>query len=114
MTIGEVALQTNIPPSTLRYWEKEGYVKSKRGNNNYRYFNSYQYLKVLIMKFTQNAVYSHDVVQLKKYIRNLEDYNVEGVKKIIEECQQLINKRNQEQLHGLYYLNRLCSKLGLI
>ncbi|MBU8733517.1 MerR family transcriptional regulator [Cytobacillus oceanisediminis] len=114
MTIGEVELQTNIPSSTLRYWEKEGYIKSKRGNNNYRYFNSYQFLKVLLMKFTQNAVYSHDVVQLKKYIRNLEEYNVEGVKSIIDECQKLLNKRNHEQLHGLYYLNRLCSKLGLI
>jgi DNA-binding transcriptional MerR regulator len=113
MTTGEVSLQTNIPPSTLRYWEKEGYVNSKRGENNYRYFNSYQFIKILLMKLTQNAVYSHEIVQLKKFIRNLEEYNIEGAKSIGEECQQHLNNRNQEQLHGLYFLYRLCAKLGL-
>lgn len=113
MTTGEVSLQTNIPPSTLRYWEKEGYVTSKRGENNYRYFNSYQFIKILLMKLTQNAVYSHEIVQLKNLLRNLEEYNIEGAKSIVEECQQHLNKRNQEQLHGLYFLYRLCTKLGL-
>ncbi|MDY0393941.1 MerR family DNA-binding transcriptional regulator [Virgibacillus halophilus] len=113
MTIGEVSLQTNIPASTLRYWEKEGYVHSKRGDNNYRYFNSYQFIKILLMKLTQNAVYSHEIIQLKKTIRNLEEYDIEGVKSIVEECQQHLNKRNQEQFHGLYFLYQLCAKLGL-
>ncbi|MCP3739511.1 MerR family transcriptional regulator [Rossellomorea sp. BNER] len=113
MTTGEVSLQTNIPTSTLRYWEKEGYVNSKRGENNYRYFNSYQFIKILLMKLTQNAVYSHGIIQLKKFIRNLEEYDIEGAKSIVEECQQHLNKRNQEQLHGLYFLYRLCAKLGL-
>lgn len=36
MTTGEVLGVTNIPASTLRYWEKEGYVRSNRGENNYR------------------------------------------------------------------------------
>lgn len=113
MTIGEVANKTKISTSTIRYWEKERYVNSKRGENNYRYFNSYQFIKILLMKLTQNAVYSHEIVQLKKSIRNLEEYNIEGAKSIVEECQQHLNKRNQEQLHGLYFLYRLCAKLGL-
>lgn len=113
MTTGEVSLQTNIPTSTLRYWEKEGYVHSKRGENNYRYFNSYQYIKILLMKLTQNTVYSLEVIRLKKLIRNLEEYDIQGAKSIVEEFQQHLNKRNQEQLHGLYFLYRLCAKLGL-
>ncbi|HEK9103543.1 MerR family transcriptional regulator [Bacillus pfraonensis] len=113
MTIGEVANKAKIFTSTIRYWEKEEYVNSKRGENNYRYFNSYQLIKILLMKLTQNAVYSNEIVQLKKSIRNLEEYNIEGAKSIVEECQQHLNKRNQEQLHGLYFLHRLCEKLGL-
>lgn len=113
MIIGEVSLQTSIPPSTLRYWERKGYINSKRGENNYRYFNSYQIMKILLMKLTQNAVYSHEIVQLKKFIRNLEEYDTEGAKNIVGECQQHLNKRNQEQLHGLYSFYRLCVKLGL-
>ncbi|SFC72853.1 DNA-binding transcriptional regulator, MerR family [Bacillus sp. 491mf] len=113
MTIGEVANKTKISTSTIRYWEKERHVNSKRGKNNYRYFNSYQFIKILLMKLTQNAVYSHEIVQLKKSIRNLEEYNIEGAKSIVRECQQHLNKRNQEQLHGLYFLYQLCAKLGL-
>jgi DNA-binding transcriptional MerR regulator len=113
MTIGEVSLQTNIPPSTFRYWERKGYINSKRGENNYRYYNSYQIMKILLMKLTQNAVYSHEIVQLKNFIRNLEEYDIEGAKSIVGECQQHLNKRNQEQLHGLYFFYRLCVKLGL-
>ncbi|KAF0818193.1 Transcriptional regulator, MerR family [Bacillus sp. ZZV12-4809] len=114
LPIKDVSLNTSIPASTLRYWEKEGYIQSKRGTNHYRCFNSYQVMKVLLMKVAQGAVYSNKVVQLKRNIRNLEDYNVEGVKDIIEECQVLLNKRNQKQLSGLYYFYRLCSKLGLL
>jgi DNA-binding transcriptional MerR regulator len=113
MTTGEVSLQTNIPPSTLRYWEKEGYVHSKRGENNYRYYNSFQFIKILLMKLTQNGVYSQEIVQLKEFIRNLKEYNIEGAKSIGGKCQQHLNNRNQEQLHGLYFLYRLCAKLGL-
>jgi DNA-binding transcriptional MerR regulator len=113
MTTREVSLQTNIPPSTLRYWEKEGYVHSKRGENNYRYFNSFQFIKILLMKLTQNSVYSQEIVQLKEFIRNLEEYNIEGAKSIGQKCQQHLSNRNQEQLHGLYFLYRLCAQLGL-
>ncbi len=113
MTTGEVLGVTNIPASNLRYWEKEGYVRSNRGENNYRYFDSYQLIKIMLMKFTQNAVYSLDSIRLKHAIRDLEENDREEGKSIVEQCRQLLNKRNQEQLHGVYYLNRLCLKLGL-
>lgn len=115
MTIGEVSSKARIPSSTLRYWEKKGYVTSSRNeNNNYRFFNSYQYIKILLMKLTQSAVYSNEVVNLKDSIRNLVEGNIDEAKKIVESCQQQLDRRNQEQLHGLYFLYRLCSKLDLI
>ncbi|MCM3707979.1 MULTISPECIES: MerR family transcriptional regulator [Cytobacillus] len=114
LPIKDVSLNTRTPASTLRYWEKEGYIQSKRGPNHYRCFNSYQVIKVMLMKVAQSAVYSNRAVQLKDNIRNLEDYNIEGAKDIIEECKVLLNTRNQEQLSGLYHFYRLCSKLRLV
>ncbi|KKI93696.1 hypothetical protein WQ54_02900 [Bacillus sp. SA1-12] len=113
MTIGEVANKANIAASTIRYWEKEGYVISMRGDNKYRYFNSYQFIKILLMKLLENTVYSQESVQLKNSVRSLTEYNIEGAKRIVKECQEHLNKRNQEQLHGQYYLYQLCKKLGL-
>ncbi|MGM7722952.1 MerR family DNA-binding transcriptional regulator [Metabacillus sp. Hm71] len=108
MTTGELSLQTNIPASTLRYWEKEGYITSKRGElNNYRLFDLFQLIKVLLMKITQNAVYSNEVIQLKQEIKELNQHDLEEVRKVIHDLQKHINKRNQEQLKGVFYLYKL-------
>ncbi|MED4402106.1 MerR family DNA-binding transcriptional regulator [Metabacillus fastidiosus] len=105
MTTGELSLQTNIPPSTLRYWEKEGFITSKREElNNYRLFDTFQLIKVLLMKITQNAVYSYEVIQIKKEIKE--------VRKVIHDIQKNINKRNQKQLKGIFYLYKLCKILN--
>lgn len=113
MTTGELSLQTNIPPSTLRYWEKEGFITSKREElNNYRLFDTFQLIKVLLMKITQNAVYSYEVIQIKKEIKELNQHDLEEVRKVIYDIQKNINKRNQKQLKGIFYLYKLCKILN--
>ncbi|MBP1913961.1 DNA-binding transcriptional MerR regulator [Lederbergia galactosidilyticus] len=108
ITTGELSLQTNIPPTTLRYWEKEGFITSKRDElNNYRLFDTFQLIKVLLMKITQNAVYSYEVIQIKKEIKNLNQYDLEEVRKVIHDIQKHIGKRNQKQLKGIFYLYKL-------
>ncbi|QQZ08416.1 MerR family DNA-binding transcriptional regulator [Heyndrickxia vini] len=114
MTTGEVSLKTNIPPSTLRYWEKEGFITSKRGElNNYRLFDTFQHIKILLMKITQNAVYSYEVIQIKKEIKELNQYDLKEVRKVIHDIQNHIDKRNQKQLKGIFYLYKLSKKLNL-
>ncbi|WP_102275556.1 MerR family DNA-binding transcriptional regulator [Cytobacillus massiliigabonensis] len=114
MTTGEVSLQTNIPPSTLRYWEKEGFITSKRGElNNYRQFDTFQLIKILLMKITQNAFYSYEVIQIKKKIKELNQNDLEDVRKVIHDIQKHIDKRNQKQLKGLFYLYKLSTILNL-
>jgi DNA-binding transcriptional MerR regulator len=113
MTTGELSLQTNIPPSTLRYWEKEGFITSKREElNNYRLFDTFQLIKVLLMKITQNAVYSYEIIQIKKEIKELNQHDLEEVRKVIHDIQKNINKRNQKQLKGIFYLYKLCKILN--
>ncbi len=114
MTIGELSSQANIPTSTLRYWEKKGYITSSRNeHNNYRFFHSDQHIKILLMKLIQNAVYSDEVVELKNAIRSLAGGDIEEARIIVARCQQYLDQRNQEQLHGVHFLYRLCSILGL-
>jgi DNA-binding transcriptional MerR regulator len=38
MTIGEIAAKTNLPESTLRYYEKKGLIKVARDKNKRRNF----------------------------------------------------------------------------
>lgn len=114
ITIGEASIETQVPTSTLRYWEKEGLIISKREeDNNYRLFDRFQIIKILLMKTTQNAVYSHEVIKLKKAIKNLGVRDLQKSKNIVYDIQKNLSKRNQEQLHGLFYLYRLCKMINL-
>ncbi|MED4729909.1 MerR family transcriptional regulator [Aneurinibacillus migulanus] len=114
ITIGEASIETQVPTSTLRYWEKEGLIISKREeDNNYRLFDRFQIIKILLMKTTQNAVYSHEVIKLKKAIKNLDVRDLQKSKNIVYDIQKNLSKRNQEQLHGLFYLYRLCKMINL-
>ncbi|CEH28936.1 MerR family DNA-binding transcriptional regulator [Aneurinibacillus migulanus] len=114
ITMGEASIETQVPTSTLRYWEKEGLIISKREeDNNYRLFDRFQIIKILLMKTTQNAVYSHEVIKLKKAIKNLSVRDLQKSKNIVYDIQKNLSKRNQEQLHGLFYLYRLCKMINL-
>lgn len=114
MTIGEASIETQVSTSALRYWEKEDFIASKRDEaNNYRWFDMIQIIKILLMKTTQNAVYSHEIIKLKKAIKNLNPRDLQGLRKMVNDIQKSLNKRNQEQLHGLFYLYRLCKMINL-
>ncbi|KHF41253.1 MerR family DNA-binding transcriptional regulator [Halalkalibacter okhensis] len=114
MTIGEVATETNVPPSTIRYWEKEGYLTSIReGENNYRLYDMFQLLKVLLMKSMQNEVYSEESVRIKNTMKKLDLHDIQRMKQLISIIQEKVNKRNHMQLQGLAFLDQLCKKLKL-
>ncbi|ALC80569.1 MerR family DNA-binding transcriptional regulator [Bacillus gobiensis] len=114
MTIGSISTKTQIPASTLRYWEKEGLITSIRDkNNNYRLFDRFQMIKILLMKTTKNAVYSQEIMQLKKAMKNLDGGDFNKAKIIVSDIQKQLNKRNQEQLYGLFHFYRLCEMLNL-
>ncbi|AZS16742.1 MerR family DNA-binding transcriptional regulator [Paenibacillus lutimineralis] len=114
MTIGEISRETEIAASTLRYWEKEGLINATReDNNNYRMFDRFQMIKILLMKTNQNAVYSYEVTHLKEQIKTLNDHDYQSLKRIVNHTQNHLEDRNKIQLHGLYYLYRLCSMVNL-
>ena len=104
-----VSMETELSTSTIRFWEKEGYIYSKRDpNNNYRLFNSFQLFKIYLMKITQTAVYSNELINIKNLIKQLNERDSHKAKLAINEIKNMLSKRNQDQLRGQNYLYKLC------
>jgi hypothetical protein len=73
----------------------------------------FELIKILLMKTTQNAVYSHEIIQLKQDIKNLKKHDLQGLKLIVFETHKNLSKRNRQQLFGLHQLYRLCEMMNL-
>ncbi|MCF6409425.1 MerR family DNA-binding transcriptional regulator [Pseudalkalibacillus salsuginis] len=112
-TVGNVAKIIGLSPSTIRYWEDEGYIQSfRQENSNYRLYDSFQFIKIFLMKLSQSLIYSEDVVALKQSIKEIKDGDIEATKMILNKIYVQFNIRNKEQLRGLYYLYQLWEMLG--
>lgn len=115
LTIGEVSAETNIPSSTIRYWEKIGLITSSRDpQNGYRIFNSSQIRKIILLRTLRPAVYSYDLVGLKQAIGAMDHNDVEHARAIAHDSMTYLNKMNQAQLRGGHYLYQLLRLLGLM
>lgn len=92
MTIDDVSKEAQIPATTLRHWEKEGLISPKRDlSNNYRLFDKFQLIKILLIKTTQNVIYSAEVITLKKAIKDLKEYDFQKTKKIVADIQKILH-----------------------
>lgn len=132
LTIGEVAKITNLPVSTLRYYDSEGIISPsyKDEETNYRYYRFFQipiikmiiHLKNLgfnnasIKSHLENLSYSHtlelmnqmleqtknEISRLKKLEKELEE-NVVQMKQMIK-IENNINKLfiEEEEITGIY------------
>ncbi|WP_289139550.1 MerR family DNA-binding transcriptional regulator [uncultured Brevibacillus sp.] len=115
MTIGEASAETSIPASTIRHWEKIGLITLERDpQNGYRRINRSQLRKISLLRTLRSAVYSDTVVQLKQAIAELNHEDIAHARKIAQETAQYLDKMNQKQLRGMYYLYALCRSLPLL
>ncbi len=60
LKIGEVAKQTGVAVGALRYYEEVGLLKSKRGENSYRYYSPEAARQVQFIKKAQSLGFSLD------------------------------------------------------
>ncbi len=76
MKIGEIANKTNLPASTLRYYEKRGLLKVDRDKNGRRYYkeSDIEWIK-FIRRLKETGMLIKDIQQLKwtEYLQNLDD-----------------------------------------
>jgi DNA-binding transcriptional MerR regulator len=109
LSIGEVSRLLNIPKDTLRYFDKEGIVKAKKGNNNYRYYDDWD-INFLI-EYKKYRGFGFNVINTKEILyedsldelRNKMIHNVSELERTIKQYQLILNK-NQRYIKHLTHI----------
>ena len=108
MKIGEIANKTNLPASTLRYYEKRGLLKVDRDKNGRRY---YKESDIEWIKFIRRL---KETGMLIKDIQHYSELRYVGLITMPERLQILQLHRNyvlEQQLKWTEYLQNLDDKI---
>ena len=108
MKIGEIANKTNLPASTLRYYEKKGLLKVDRDKNGRRY---YKESDIQWIKFIRRL---KETGMLIKDIQHYSELRYVGSITMPERLQILQLHRNyvlEQQLKWTEYLQNLDDKI---
>lgn len=62
MKIGELAQHSGVAPSTIRFYESKGLLKSDRSSNGYRQYNSDSLRQIQLIRFSQSLGFSLDEI----------------------------------------------------
>ncbi|MFJ2989594.1 MerR family transcriptional regulator [Collimonas sp. NPDC087041] len=101
MKIGELAEQTGLAPSAIRYYEHSGLLpKATRGANGYRVYAETAVERLRLIQMAQNLGFSLD--SLRNVFASGEDFSKEdllaGLDRRMSEIEQLMRTlRNQQQ-----------------
>lgn len=117
LTIHEISEQTGIPATTIRYWEKIRLISIPRcKENKYRIYSKKHIRQILVIHALKTSLYSYtySLNGIKEIIKELDYNNHEKIAKIAYNFQNHLDQINQYQIRGVYYLYRLCEKLGLL
>lgn len=107
-TINEVSELTKIPKSTIRYWEKAGYVAADRDpENQYRCYEAGHLLIMRLIQVLQNAVYSEETVRYKQLIAATEHVDLHSIMRLAEDIRTHLDKRIESQMCGVARLYKL-------
>lgn len=113
MTIGEAATLTEVPPSAIRHWEKEGLISPDRHpDNGYRLFTPMHIRQILLIRTMRRTVYFLE--NIKEVVHALEHHSMEEAQKMTEQALFTLHKRNRDQFWGIQKLMALCHEIGLI
>ncbi|MFF2484528.1 TioE family transcriptional regulator [Paenibacillus sp. NPDC058071] len=113
MSIGEAAKLTDVLPSAIRHWEKEGLLAPERDpDNGYRFFTPMHIRQILLIRTLRRTVYYLD--NMKEIVQAAQHYQLEKAKKLAEDALVTINVRNRNQLSGIHQLVELCKEVGLL
>lgn len=111
-TIGRVAENLNIAPSTLRYWDKEGLINFERNEeNNYREINFKTIMDICdIVLFREISIPIKEIKEYQNYdLVNMEkglQKGKENILKQIEELEKIVKK--------IEYREKMISKLDYL
>lgn len=110
MTIGEMAKQTNLTESTLRYYEKKGLIRVSRDKNGHRNYSEHD---VAWVQFLQRL---KDTGMLLRDIQHYSDLRYAGEDTIPQRLSMLQVHRDyvlQQRQKWEEYLHNLDDKIAL-
>lgn len=55
LTVGEIAKRSDLPVSTIHFWESKGLIRSTRSNGNQRRFARAELRRIAVIKIGQRA-----------------------------------------------------------
>ncbi|SDD17205.1 DNA-binding transcriptional regulator, MerR family [Paenibacillus sp. UNCCL117] len=107
-TINEVSRLTQVPKSTIRYWEHAGYVTAERNpDNRYRRYRGSHLLKIRLLQALQSSVYSEDTVNFKQSIAAAELEDLQRVINVAERVRTYLDQIIESQMCGISCLHQL-------
>lgn len=99
LTIGEISKITNLPISTLRYYDNEGIISPsyKDENTNYRYYRFFQIPIIKMIVHLKKLGFNKN--EIKSHLENLSySHTLQLMNKIIEQTQnEIIRLQNLEK-----------------
>ncbi|WP_078596290.1 MerR family transcriptional regulator [Evansella clarkii] len=105
-SIGEVAKEANVSPSSIRHWEKEGLIEPERHNESgFRIYSSSDIRRVFIIRTVQRVVYSLDIV--REVLSDIDKNNIVRTKEMALQSLQYIDQALVEQIRGIASLQNL-------
>ncbi len=111
--IGEAELQTGVPASAIRYWEKLGLIAPPRNKaNGYRVFDSEHIRQILLIRMMRQSDYPLGAI--RQVMREIDLRNAAQAVHIAREALRKLDGKIREQLRGAASLYRLCRMLRLI
>ncbi|MBE9060269.1 heavy metal-responsive transcriptional regulator [cf. Phormidesmis sp. LEGE 11477] len=96
LKIGEVSKQTDVAVGALRYYEDLGLLKSKRGDNGYRYYSPEAIKQVQFIKKAQSLGFSLDDISEVLNVHQQGDVPCELVQSILQEKIEKLEAQIQE------------------
>ncbi|MCC2616026.1 MerR family transcriptional regulator [Aestuariibacter halophilus] len=110
MKIGQLAEQSGVPASTIRYYEKQGLMPAtKRGANGYRSYDQSALDRLQLIRFSQNLGFS--LHEMPRLMDTGDGVDHERVMARLEEKQQELATLISQLQHKHHHMQALIQQL---
>lgn len=116
LTIHDVSVQTGLPVTTIRYWEKAGLIAPRRNqDNNYRLYHNDDVRQILTIHALRLTVESkgnkYSIPDVKEQLQGLDYTDKDKMQSLASEITAHLGAINRGQIRGIAALYHLCTQV---
>lgn len=116
LTINEVSLETGIPATTIRYWDKVGLISVQRSmENNYRLFTEEHVKQILAIYALNFSVYAdhqkHSIERIREDLKKFDYTDKNKIAEMTNNISHYLNRVNRAQIKAISALYHLCKQV---